>query len=334
MTTIRTVLGDVGGVDGVAYMHEHLIIDSPLIAARFPQIHLHDVEAAVEEVARCRVAGAGLMLDAMPMAAGRDVVRLAEISGRTGVAVVAATGLHHDRYYGSGHWTNRVGVDALVDLFVADLTDGVDEFDYTGPVVRRTTHRAGVLKVATSGPVPDARDLRNLEAVAAASVATGAPVLTHCEGGVGGVAQVARLVETGVPPSSIILSHVDKAMDLPYLLELAATGAVLELDQSLRQHDQGTESITVRAVLALVEAGYADQIVLGTDGARRTLWATLGGEPGLAWLAERLPTVLAEAGIEADDLHKVLRGNAGRALAWRETPPDPRAITASTGDRG
>ncbi|MGC5170111.1 hypothetical protein ACLQ2Q_05635 [Microbacterium sp. DT81.1] len=317
MTGIRTVLGDIDDFDGAAYAHEHLILDSPLIADRFPHIHLHDVDAAVDEVARCRAAGAGLMVDAMPISAGRDAVRLAEISRRTGVHIVSATGLHHDRYYGPLHWTNRVGPDELTALFVADLLEGIDEFDYTGPIVRRTEHRAGLVKVATSGEDPDARDLRNIEAAAAASAATGAPVLTHCEGGVGGIAQVERLVAAGVPATSIILSHVDKAANLAYLRDLAATGAVLELDQSLRERADGTSSVTVRAVLALVEAGFADQIVLGTDGARRTLWSALGGEPGLAWLASDLPAVLQEAGVGAADLHRIQHSNAQRALAWR-----------------
>ena len=314
---IRTVLGDIEGFDGVAYAHEHLVLDSPLIADRFPHILLDDVDAAVAEVGECRAAGAGLMVDPMPVSAGRDVVRLAEISTRTGVPIVAATGLHHDRYYGPLHWTNRVGADELTALFVADLIEGVDEFDYISPVVRRTPHRAGLAKVATSGEVPDARDLRNIEAVAAASVATGAPVLTHCEGGRGGIAQVELLVAAGVPAPSIIVSHVDKAQDLAYLHDLAETGAILELDQSLRELSHGTSSITVRAVLALVSSGFVNQIVLGTDGARRSLWNAFGGSPGLAWLARDLPAVLTEVGLGDDALHKVFHANAARALAWR-----------------
>ncbi len=323
--SIRTVLGDRREIPaGVVYAHEHLILDSPLIADRFPHIHLHDVDAAVVEVSRCAEAGAVLMLDAMPIAAGRDILRLAEIARRSGVDIVAATGLHHDRYYGPRHWTNRVGCDALAELFIADLTDGVDEFDYTGPIVQRTTHRAGVVKVATSGPAPDARDRRNLEAAAIASRVTGAPVLTHCEDGAGGVAQVEVLTSHGVPCSSIILSHLDKAGDLPALHEVAATGAVLELDQSLRHADEGAESFTVRAIVSLVEAGFGRQIVVGTDGARRSLWSSLGGQPGLAWLAVTLPLLLAEVGVDADHRASILHDNAVAALRWRSPNRRPR----------
>ncbi len=314
---IRTVLGDIEDFDGIAYAHEHLIIDSPLIADRFAHIHLHDVDAAVEEVTHCRDAGVGLMVDTMTVAAGRDIVRLAEISQRTGVHILSVTGLHHDRYYGPLHWTNRVSGDELTELFIAELTTGVDEFDYTSPIIRRTTHRAGLAKIATSGENPDARDLRNIDAVGHASAATGAPVLTHCEGGFGGIAQVERLVSAGVPATSIILSHTDKTKDLGYLRELAQAGAVLELDQSIKGRAEGTESFTARAVVDLIDAGFVDQIVLGTDGARRSIWSSLGGEPGLAWLASTFPAVLTRMGVEQEHLDNIQHSNVLRALTWR-----------------
>lgn len=315
---IRTVLGDRHEIrDGVVYAHEHLILDSPLIEDRFPHIHLHDVDAAVAEVSRCAEAGVVLMLDAMPIAAGRDILRLADIASRSRVDVVAATGLHHDRYYGPRHWTNRVGCDALAELFIADLIDGVDEFDYTGPIVQRTTHRAGVVKVATSGPAPDARDRRNLEAAAIASRVTGAPILTHCEGGAGAIAQVEILASHGVSSAHVILSHVDKTGELSALHEIAATGAVLELDQSLRHANEGTRSFTIRAIVSLIEAGYERQIVVGTDGARRSLWLSLGGEPGLAWLATALPRLLAQVGVDPVRRALILHDNGVAALRWR-----------------
>lgn len=315
---IRTVLGDVAEVaPGVIYTHEHLIIDSALIAASFPHIHLDDADAAVSELQLSRAAGAALFVDTMPASAGRDAVRLAEISRRSGVGIVATTGLHHDRYYGPLHWSNRVGADELAELFIADLLEGIDEFDYTGPIVRRTDIRAGLVKAATNGVVPDARDRRNLEAVAAASVATGAPVMTHCEGGWGALAQIELLQSHGVPANAIILSHLDKTEDIDYLLDVAASGAYLELDQTLRQYDRGTESITVRAIRALVDAGYGSQIVVGTDGARRSLWASLGGSPGLAWLASGLPPLLVDAGLDAPTVQLIMRDNALAALRWR-----------------
>lgn len=121
----------------------------------------------------------------------------------------------------------------------------------------------------------------------------------------------------GVPAGAIILSHVDKTQDLGYVRELAQSGVFVELDQSLRERAKGPDSITARAVAELVGAGLDDRIVLGTDGARRSLWASLGGEPGLAWLADGFPEVLRQIGIGEDVLAKLLHDNAARALTWR-----------------
>ena len=318
---IRTVLGDRDAICGMVFAHEHLIIDSPLVADRWPHILLDDVEAAVSEVAACRAAGVGLMVDAMPASAGRDVLRLAQIARRCGIDILCVTGLHHDRYYGPRHWSNHVDEDTLAGLFVADLITGVDQFDYTSPVVRRTAHRAGLIKVATSGDVPDRRDHRNLAAAAIASVRTGAPVMTHCEGGRGALAQVETLGAQGVPAAAIIVSHVDKAGDVAYAVDVASTGAVLELDQNVRQHAMGGAAPCLDVVAAVIEAGYEASIVLGTDGARRSLWTSYGGAPGLAWLADGFVALLRQRGLTDRQVTMVTRTNAIRALSWRTPGP-------------
>jgi predicted metal-dependent phosphotriesterase family hydrolase len=41
-------------------------------------------------------------------------------------------------------------VEQLADLFVADIEDGIDANDYSGPLVDRTPHKAGVIKVGGS----------------------------------------------------------------------------------------------------------------------------------------------------------------------------------------
>lgn len=313
---LRTVLGDQEPPVGHVYAHEHLIIDSELIADRFPHIHLHDVDAAVQEVTACRDAGAAVLVDCMPCASGRDVARLAEIARATGVAVLAATGLHHDRYYGPLHWSNHLDPEALADLFVSDLIEGIDAFDYTSPVIRRTPYRAGLIKVATSGPELDQRDRRNLTAAALAHVRTGAPVLTHCEGGQGALEQLDFLATHGVAPTRVLTSHVDKTGDLAELVRIAATGATVECDQSLRQHADGAESAAVDLLVGLVEAGHAERIAVGTDGARRSLWTSLGGSPGLAWLSHTLPGLLRRRGLTDQTIAAILGGNARRVLAW------------------
>lgn len=310
MTTVRTVLGDVDPATlGPTYLHEHLIIDHPLVEDRFPHIHLPSVEAATAEARRCHTAGVRAMVDAMPCAAGRNVIKLAQVSRESGVQVVAATGLHAPRYYVAARWAWETDSDTLADLFVADIEEGVDRWDYTGPAVERTRHRAGIIKVATTGESISPAEARLAEAAAAAHRRTGRPIITHCEEGKGALAQVETLRGLGVEAGGIVLSHTDKVQDRSYHREILASGVCVEYDQAIRQVLTG-DDWTLRLIEAMSGEGHSGQIMVGTDGARRSLWTELGGAPGLAHLVE-----LLEARLDAATVRTLLVDNPARFLA-------------------
>jgi predicted metal-dependent phosphotriesterase family hydrolase len=314
VTFVRTVLGDIAPSElGVTYSHEHLFIGPSRAVDRVPHILLDDVDAMVRELAGPVGLGLRSVVDGMPADAGRDAVALAAISGEAGINVIAPTGLHHERYYGAGHWSARIGVDELADLFVGDIEDGIDAFDYAAPIVRRTEHRAGVIKVAGSEGGPSARDRRVFEAAALAHTRTGAPILTHCEHGTGALEQVAFLGDHGVAASHVTLSHTDKVVDPGYHRELAATGAFLEYDQSLR--GDGPDG-TLALVEALVADGLGGQIVLGHDAARRSYLGVYGGSPGLSWLLGDFSALMLERGIPQPAIDDCFVANPARAFAF------------------
>lgn len=307
---VRTVLGDVAPRSlGIAYLHEHLIIDSPVVEDRFPHIFLPSVDEAVGEVGRCVAVGVGTMVDAMPCAAGRDVVKLAAIARRTGCHLVAATGLHTAKYYPNMRWTQDMTASDLADRFVADIEVGIDRFDYTAAEVERTTHRAGVIKVASLSSRLSAGEGRLFEAAGEAHARTGAPILTHCEDGLGGVQQIETLASHDVSAERIVLSHTDKVGDRGYHRDLLSRGVNLEYDQWLRQpvdQPDGTRAL----IQEMIGEGFVDQLMVGTDGARRSLWTELGGTPGLASLVEAVTTATG------DEAPQVLVANPARVLAF------------------
>lgn len=288
---IRTIGGDLpADLAGPTYVHEHMIIDSPLVAATMPHIHLHSVDEAVAELQTCVAAGVRTMVDAMPAASGRDPERLSRISVLSGVRIVASTGLHTARYYPDVPWTEMEAPEQLADRFVADIEEGIDQHDYRGETVARTVMRAGLVKVAALGERLTAREERLFEAAALTTARTGAPVLTHTEGGLGGPAQIGRLADLGVPPERVALSHTDKVTDRRYHEDMLETGVFLCYDQGLRQPEA-----TIGLIEAVITAGHDERVLLGTDGARRSLWSTLGGGPGLASL---YPVVIDALGAE------------------------------------
>jgi len=315
MTFVRTVLGDVAPTTlGVTYAHEHLVIDGGRAVLLDPELLLADVDRLAEELDDARAAGLRAVVDGMPADAGRNVAKLAELSRRTGVHVVAPTGLHHERYYGPAHWSHRISEEELADLFVADVEDGIDANDYSGPIVRRTAHRAGVVKVAGSEGGPSDRDARVFRAAAEAHRRTGVPILTHCEAGTGALEQLRLVVDCGVPADHVVLSHVDKVVDRGYHRELAATGVALEYDGSFRWGD--ADNGTLQLLEWMAEDDLLDHVVLGMDAARQGYYAVYGGKPGLTWLLDGFATLMDERGLGADIRRRLFVDNPARVFAF------------------
>ena len=317
MTFARTVLGDIEPAEmGVTYAHEHLIIDGGRPVEMSPDFLLADVDRLATELADAAAVGLQTAIDAMPADCGRNPAKLAELSRRTGINVVAATGLHHEKFYGPSHWSLRASEDELADLFVADVADGIDERDYGGPIVRRTDIRAGIVKVGGSQDGPSTRDLPIFRAAAAAHIRTGVPVHTHCEAGTGALEQIRTLVDAGVPASRISLSHVDKVVDRGYHRELFGTGAFAVYDQAFRWGDG--ENGTLRLLDWAVADGHAGQVMLGMDAARQGYYRAFGGAPGLAYLLRDFSDELEARGLGQELRHTFFVDNPARAFAFAE----------------
>jgi phosphotriesterase-related protein len=316
----RTVLGDVSPDElGVVHAHEHLVINGGRPVQLFADFLLADVEKAVAELAPAQELGLRTVVDAMPADCGRDVLMLAEISRRSGVHVIAPSGVHHERFYDDRHWSLRLSADELAGLFVADIESGIDELDYGGPIVRRTAHRAGVLKVAGSTYGPTARDERVFAAAAQGQIRTGCPILTHCEGGQGALEQVEVLVRHGADPAHVLLSHVDRVVDRSYQRDIAATGARVEYDQGFRWGDQPNGTLQLLEWAA--EDGLLGHITLGLDAARQGYWTQYGGAPGWAFLLGPFAALMRERGLGAAEQRMLFVETPGAAYTFGEAQP-------------
>ena len=317
MTFVRTVLGDIDpGELGITYAHEHLVIDRGRAVELYPDFDLSDVATMATEVRAAAALGLRTAVDAMPCDTGRNVRKLAELSRLTGVNIVAPTGLHHERFYPPSHWRHRIDVDDLADLFVADVVDGIDELDYSGPVVRRTEHRAGVIKIAGSQGGPSETDRPAFEAAAIAHARTGVPILTHCENGTGALEQVELLAAGGVAPTHIVLSHVDKVVDRGYHREVLASGAFVEYDGSFRWGDKPNGTLQLLEWMAA--DGLLDQVLLGMDAARQGYYHVYGGQPGLTWLLDGFTALMDDRGLDADSRDRLFVRNPARAFAFAD----------------
>jgi phosphotriesterase-related protein len=297
MTFIRTVLGDVPATElGLTYSHEHIIIDEGYSTLENPDFILNDLDKISAELSDFYARGGRSVIDTMPADCGRNAEKLAEVSRRSQVNIVAPTGIHLEKYYPADHWRYRLSEDQMAQLFVDDIEIGIDRHDYGCPIVERTAHRAGMIKLATGDEPITPHQEKIFGAVVQAHLRTGAPILTHTNFGRHALAQAALFAKLGADLSHVVLSHVDRNKDLAYHHDLMQTGVRVEYDSAFRWKN-GEENWTY-VLLEKILPAYPCQVTLGMDMARSSYWKHYGGKPGLCFLLETIPGILAQFGLE------------------------------------
>ncbi|MFC0543071.1 phosphotriesterase family protein [Kutzneria chonburiensis] len=258
---IRTVLGDVDQL-GVTNSHDHLFLASPVL----PGQELTDVEPAFTELQRFRASGGETVVQWTPMGMHRRLDALPDLSRRTGVAIVAATGLHQAQHY-SPEWLAET-LPRLDELFVNDVTE----------------HRAGLIKVAGGFHGLDTHAVHTMTAAANAHHATGVPITVHLELGTAALDVLDLLCDKlNVPPHRVVLGHLNRFPDPWVHRQAAAAGAFLAFDGPSRAN-HATDWLTPSTLADLADAGFAAQLLVGGD----TTTAAARGMPGMSYLLTHL----------------------------------------------
>ncbi|TDU90052.1 phosphotriesterase-related protein [Kribbella voronezhensis] len=305
MVKVRTVLGDLAaGELGVTDSHDHLFFRSALL----PGQELDDAEAALQEAKDFVAAGGRTIVQWTPYGLGRGAEWLPKIAAAAGVHVVAATGFHRAEHYPAE--VLEATRPKLAEVFVRELTEGIGD----------TGVKAGMIKVAGGFHVLDQHARHTLSAAAEAHHATGAPIGIHHELGSGADAVLALLVdERGVPPTSVILGHLNRFPDHELHLELAARGAFLAFDGPSRGNN-ATDPHLFECLAALVDGGYAGQLLLGGDTTTARARAATGEGPGMPYLLTGLrPRLIRRFGQEVVDRLFVENPASAFAAPWGGT---------------
>jgi phosphotriesterase-related protein len=271
MVMVPTVRGPVESSElGPTLMHEHVFVLTADVQQNYPDEF--DVEARVADAAarltELRGLGVTTIVDPTVVGLGRNIPLIQRVNAEVDVNIVVATGVYtydtvpfYFAFRGPGISPDRP--EPMVDLFVRDLTEGI----------AGTGVRAGLLKCAIDqdGLRPGVE--RVLRAVAAAHRRTGAPVMVHTHPGTRrGLEVAAVLREEGVDPGRVQLAHSGDSADIDHLSELAEAGFQLGMDRFGLDTTLST-SDRVATVVALVERGYADRLVLSHDASCYFDWA-------------------------------------------------------------
>jgi phosphotriesterase-related protein len=264
MAQVETARGPIDVTRlGTTLMHEHVFVLNEEIRLNYPggwdeEIRIADAAAQLSELKR---RGCDTIADPTVLGLGRDIRRIRRVAEQTDLNIIVATGLYtydelpfYFRFRGS-HSDSRT--DPMTAMFVTDITDGIAD----------TGVRAAFLKCAIEEPGLTPGVERVLRAVAAAHVATGAPITVHTHPGSGSGLEAMRVLSAeGADLSRVVMGHSGDATDLDYLTRLADAGCLLGMDRFgldvLLPFEQ-----RVGTVAELARRGYADRMVLSHDAA-------------------------------------------------------------------
>jgi phosphotriesterase-related protein len=264
MPTVETAKGSLDTADlGRVLMHEHVFVLSPEIMQNYPKEWGDEesrVDDAIRRLSELKAAGIDTILDPTAIGLGRYVPRVARIAKEIDLNIVVATGLYTfdvlPMYFRSR------SVDAMADMFVTDITEGIGG----------TGVKASVLKVATDKPGVTPGVEHSLRAVARAHRRTGCPITTHTDARTKrGLEQQKLFAEEGVDLSRVIIGHCGDTEDIEYLEELIAAGSMLGMDRFGIDGLLPTEQ-RVAVVAELCRRGHAGSMVLSHDASCYLDW--------------------------------------------------------------
>lgn len=254
---IQTVLGPVPVADlGRTLFHEHLLIMYP--GAEYDSTLPFDRDSAIRQAtARLtelrEVHGVGTFIDPCPIELGRDVEAMVAISEGSGVNVVCTTGFYFQPLGLPPYWANST-VEQIAELYIHELQKGVGG----------TGVRAGGLKCATGSGQISQSEKKCLEAACIAQKETGVRIWTHTTDGTCGPDQQAIFAGHGVDLGQVVIGHCCESTDRDYHRRIVEAGSYIGFDRIGWAQYQSDEN-RADCLAALVQAGFADQVLLGQD---------------------------------------------------------------------
>jgi phosphotriesterase-related protein len=341
---VQTVLGSIAsGQMGITLPHEHLLIDfkvmfaEPAAAsdkgrawepvtlanlgwvrqhfnANLDNLRLTDERVAQDEILLFKNAGGSTVVDPTPKTLARDPHALARIARATGLNVVMGSGY----YVAASHPPDmdRRTVDDLAREMIADITTGVGD----------TGIRAGLIgEIGTTYPWTE-NEKKVLRAAIVAQRATGAPLMIHPGRHARMPMELAEFVQKeGGDLARTVMCHIDRTIaDERAVIDLAQTGMWLEYDLFGLENsyypynpsfDMPNDGGRMAHILALVEAGHQDRLLLSHDIAYKTSLVKYGGYGYHHLLVNVVPRLRAK-GVDDAGLRRLLVENPAHAFVF------------------
>jgi phosphotriesterase-related protein len=305
--TIRTVLKDVSpdSITKATLFHEHLSFEWARVA---PQSNrsgpAKDAAPVLEQLDIAANEGVGCIVDAGTTDVGRDTDLLKQIASRTSVHVVACGGLYMERTYPQD--VVMKSEDQIADDLARDAS--ANRYGAFGEIGE------------TPNAAMSAAERKVFRAVGKAHLRTRLPIFTHNAYGTGpnvprdaGLRQLDAFESVGVGPERVAIGHSccldDPSADV--IKQIAKRGAYVGFDRvtgGLVPDDK-----KVAMILAFLEAGYLDRLLLSSD---YNFTARSDARPGYGITLTVFAPKLRKAGVTDEMLRTITIDNPRRFLAF------------------
>jgi phosphotriesterase-related protein len=247
---------------------------------------MRDVALMTEELNKARREGAACLVDAGHPDMGRDLAFVRQASMRSGVPVVAGVGFYSQPFYPAE--IERLSEEQIAQALVrqADEAPG------------------GVFGEIGSWDEITAVERKVFRAVGKAQVATNLPIFTHTGiPGKSALEQLDILEDEGVDPKRVCIGHLGNLNDPNVYVHktICRRGGFVGFD---RQGGSGDANV-VPLVIALLEAGFADHVLISGDASR-----------GYARPVTSFLPKLKAAGADDATLARIMVDNSRRFLAF------------------
>lgn len=311
----ETVLGTITEKEmGHTQPHEHVYIVGTIDQLRCREICINNFPASMEELKLYRKAGGNTVVDANPLATGRDALALKDLSRLTGVNIIACTGYHIPKFYPKDHWIWNTSAEKLADLFADEVENGMYEDGTWYWPEYQTKCKAGLIKaMINSKGLKNPRTTELLTAAGLAARRTGASLMLHTEG-VDVLEAIDLLAgKLGISEKKLLICHVDRqAEDYSIHEAVAKTGVYLEYDTItlFEFHNVASE---LRLLRHMIDRGFLKQLLISTDPTTDRL-KNYSGSVGMDYILTEVIPLMRQSGFSEDEINGMTRENPWEAL--------------------
>lgn len=321
---VMSVTGPVAADDlGLTLVHEHITVGMPgqeLDPTKGPD-RREIVAMAVDKLQELKDHGFGTIVDPCPIELGRDPELYAEVSERSGIKIIFATGFYYEASGIPLYWRVRDERE-IADLYLHELEHGVGQ----------TGLRPGVIKAATGLDVTPV-ERKVLAGAAIAQREAQCAIITHTENSRHGDVQQAIFAENGADMGRILIGHQDEQSDWQAIRQLAERGTFVGIDR-VGYDILAPDTRRADYVAALVRAGHTHRVCLSQDcictmasprlpfalppGVRLTPAEFIAGNKPLSYVGTTFSDMLRERGVTDEEWDTIFRRNPRRLLTGAE----------------